>query len=310
MGCPCVPLVRWVRHRIFGKRYPPKRIVEWKDAPHKLQKLETRIKKNIPPLTEQKILVIIPTNGEDIERLNHCISALESAAKSVELTVMLIVSPCDSTIKQSLLNMFSGRAFVRGLPGDFNYVRSLNTCFKLRTNQDAVLFLNDDCFFEEEGGLDILMHTLIERGLSCVGPWIIEERSQNAKLHKTRPHGFHLTFEPLMGCCMLWSWEWLLMLHSFDERFGEGYGLDEGDHILRISRLGGLWGIDSSVSVLHKEHATFGKNILYSKEAKLNQEYWKVKYRDIPPWGGSKHWIPYQHKGWKGIKTAYSKQPS
>lgn len=292
IGQPLTPFVRWIRHDLLGAWWPPKRIVERDDLPLELRPILDRIDANPPPLDSQKILVIIPTAGKDADRLQRCVSALETAASQVQLHTAFIVSTCDNTVERSLEKIISNEGCIHKIDGAFNYVRSINSCFDLHQDEDAILLLNDDCFFQEKGDLDVLMQSLNERSLACVGPWVIEERSKRATFHKQRPRGFHITLEPLVGCCVLWSWKWLEKIGKFDEQFGVGYGLDDADQILRARHLGGLWGIETRASVLHEEHGTFGKNIMRSASYKKSLEYWNRKYPGVPSWGGSEDWYP------------------
>ena len=282
LGYPCEPLVRYIRHNVFGKKWPVAPLEPvYTDVPW-LPKSSEQI-----DVASKSVLAVIPTSGSDIAQLRRCVDALEHAASGTQLYTLIVICPDSGPNVDTVKEQLSGRATTETLPAPFNYPRSINTAFEYMDHSDAVLFLNDDCEFLEQGDLAKLMQTLLSKKLACTGPWVSTKRE-----NERNDWQFSYVQSPLMGCCVLWDKTWLERIGKLDEQFGEGYGCDESDQTLRARRRGALFGQEQRVTVFHERHGTFGKGIVHSALHRENIKRWQKKYPGVHCWGESKHWMP------------------
>jgi len=190
------------------------------------------------------------------------------------------------------------------LEGPFNYCRSINEGLKYRHSRDScALFLNDDVVFTQPGDLVRLKQTLFEQRWACVGPHILYNPSfrdetwptDKSSLNVPRAPGATRSNAPVSGCCALWNLEWIDRIGNLDEKFGEGYGMDEADLCMRTLRLGGRYGRQDAVAIRHEMRGTFGARYTrYTGPAHMQSLlYFKHKYgQKINEWGRSHHWWP------------------
>ena len=257
------------------------------------------------PIKGGRILVIIPTAGNNIEMVKRCLGSLRLASKREKIRIIIILSPSTTEKKKRFRRLFGKSAEIISLSGCFNYCRSINKGLSMRNKKDKyVLFLNDDVTFTNEGDIHKLKTTLVKEGWACVGPFINynpnrhdptwpKEKSSLGFIPKSS--GAIRTNLPVSGSCSLWDLELLGRIGKLDEKFGEGWGMDEADLCLRAIRLGARYGRQDSVAINHIMHATFGEEFTrYAGPAHMKSlNYFKEKYgENIEEWGKSHHWFP------------------
>lgn len=246
------------------------------------------------------IRVVIPTAGTNIPRLKRCIDSVFLAADGEWVYPVVVVCPAEAGRVGAVRRAVGDSAEVMGLPGQFNYCRSINhgvgfsaDGFGFRNGEVGyVLFLNDDVEFTRRGDLVMLKNTLMREDWACVGPWMDDFHGR--QLGKVRSSFSFPTTEPVHGACMLWTAEWLERVGPLDEKFGEGWGLDEADMCIRARNRGGRYGLDHRVTIEHERHGTFGQEYTHwaGRAAHISKRAWESKYGAIHAWGNGKAWHP------------------
>ncbi|MEX0920497.1 MAG: glycosyltransferase [Candidatus Pacearchaeota archaeon] len=254
---------------------------------------------------KEKILVIIPTAGENIKMLKNCLKSLKLASQDEKIDIVIILSPSTRKKEKGLKSILGKEAKIISLRGPFNYCRSINKGLGFGDKKYGyALFLNDDVIFTKKRDLQRLKETLINEGWACIGPFINynpdrydptwpKEKSSLGFIQKTS--GAVRTNLPVSGSCSLWDLKWLNKIGKLDEEFGKGWGMDEADLCIRALRLGARYGRQDSVSINHIMHATFGKEFTrYSGVPHMrSRNYFKKKYgNEVEEWGKSPHWFP------------------
>ncbi|MEW6304712.1 MAG: glycosyltransferase [Verrucomicrobiota bacterium] len=239
-------------------------------------------------------MAIIPTAGNDPERLRRCLDSLRMSAAGLTLHPVVVLCPASIKRVRVTKSVCAGRAQLVSLPGPFNYCRSINEGLLQRRPGDGyALFLNDDVTFREPGDLARMKQTLREQHWACVGPHIEHWHGKHSRVK--RGDGAVRTNEPVNGCCALWELDWLDRLGPLDEEFGRGWGLDEADLCLRALRLGARYGREDRVSIEHVGHATFGTEYAdcNGDAHQRNVRHFRRKYgSEVGLWGQTHHWEP------------------
>lgn len=250
------------------------------------------------------VLIIIPTAGSDLRRLEACITSVEVAADSTAFHIVLVLCPASREKERELQEHFGSRATVCALDGPFNYCRSINHGVTRARPQDAyVLFLNDDVTFVDSGAIRVLVATLAKTRWACVGPYILFNPDVHDDTWPTEKSNARIerqlaevrTNAPVSGCCALWDRRWLERIGPLDEEFGIGWGMDEADLCLRAVRAGARYGRQDAVAIKHVMHASFGSQYTqYTGAPHMRSlRYFHQKYgNDVDEWGRSHHWDP------------------
>ena len=236
-----------------------------------------------------RILVIIPTAGISRTMLRKCLRRLRRAAGRMELKTILVLCPYDPGRKQKVLTTMDTEDKLICLPPPFSFARSNNVALAELSDEEYVLFLNDDCFFRGRGDLLKLLKTMREENLACIGPWLEHWQCHDELPPESRTDGTVYSPRPLIGACILWDAAWLKKTGFFDELFS-GYGMEEADLLLRTLRQGGRWARDDRICVDHIHHATVGKNVKAEEPHVRNLGQWKKKYPGIHSWGEGEPW--------------------
>jgi GT2 family glycosyltransferase len=242
----------------------------------------------------EQVLVIIPTAGNDLDRLRRCLDSVRHAAGPIKLHPVVVLSPSSVKKVRALKTACRGRASVLPLPGAFNYCRSVNEGLAQRRPEDTcALLINDDVTLTGKDDLATLVHTLRQQHWACTGPYVADWHNRHSAV--PRQHGPVRTNEPVNGCCVLWDLQWLDRIGGLDEEFGRGWGLDEADACLRALRRGAQFGREDRVMVFHRGHGTFGADYtaLEGPAHERNVRLFARKFGpDVGPWGQTHHWWP------------------
>ena len=135
---------------------------------------------------------------------------------------------------------------------------------------EALLFLNDDCFFRDPSDVHALCSALNDPSCGAVAPLATyagnpDMRGQSATGEVRR------TFRPLNGFCVALRRGTFYGVGGWDERY-RGYGTDDDDLATQLMQRHYRLRVNGAVCVDHVGHASFGRD-------------WEHIHSEIEKWG-------------------------
>ena len=211
------------------------------------------------PLT---ISVVIPTRNLPDSHVRRCVAALPEDVEAV-----LVLTDAGHTD----VSWLAGRPHTKVAQdfAPFVFARASNLGARAASGE-ALLFLNDDCFFRDPSDVHALCSALNDPSCGAVAPLATyagnpDMRGQSATGEVRR------TFRPLNGFCVALRRGTFYGVGGWDERY-RGYGTDDDDLATQLMQRHYRLRVNGAVCVDHVGHASFGRD-------------WEHIHSEIEKWG-------------------------